>query len=127
MQDGKELEYCNLSVWFDRKTLYAMLQFLVNAGATVTWKETKEHFHLLVCTQDGRAEWRLQRVNGVYRWQQPDCSVRDTRVALILYRFIQKAKGHVVVKMLHESGLLIKHIRYGEAVRIVEIKGAEKK
>ncbi|MEJ8544641.1 hypothetical protein [Brevibacillus borstelensis] len=127
MQDGNELEYCNLSVWFDRETLHAMLQLLVNAGATVTWKEDKEQFLLLVCTQDGTSEWRLQRVNGVYKWQQPDCSVSDTRIALVLYRFIQRAKGHVIVKMFHGSGLLVKHIRYGEAVRIVEIKGAEKK
>lgn len=127
MKDRKELEYCNLAVWFDRQTLHAMLHALVGTGATVSWKETQHQFHFLVCTQESTSEWRLDRVNGFYKWQQPDCSIRDTRVALVLYRYIQKAKGHVIVKMIHDSGVLVKHIRYGEAVRIVEIKGAEKK
>ncbi|USG67508.1 hypothetical protein NDK47_09640 [Brevibacillus ruminantium] len=127
MTDGKELEYCNLAVWFDRKTLHAMMHALVDTGAIVTWKETQEQFSFLVCNQENRSEWRLDRVNGFYKWQQPDCSLQDTRMALVLYRFIQRAKGHVIVKMIHDSGVLVKHIRYGEAVKIVEIKGAEKK
>jgi protoporphyrinogen oxidase len=48
-------------------------------------------------------------------------------VALVLYHFIEKNYGHALVKITIDESVLMKHIRYGEAVRIVEIKGAEKK
>lgn len=127
MNLGNELEYFNLAVWFDRKTLHAMLQALVEAGVNVTWKESPGQFHLLVNTTDGQSEWNLQRLNGSYKLHLAGVPVQDTRVALVLYRFIEEAKGHAIVKITCDDSVLMKHIRYGEAVRIVEIKGAEKK
>lgn len=127
MNFGKNLEYFNLAVWFDRKTLHAMLQALVEAGVGVTWKESPEQFHLLVNTTDGKTEWNMQRLNGSYKLHVAVVPVPDTRVALVLYRFVEQAKGHAVVKIRCDDSILMKHIRYGEAVRIVEIKGAEKK
>lgn len=127
MNLGNELEYFKLAVWFDRKTLHAMLQALVEAGVGVTWKESPEQFHLLVNTTDGQTEWKMQRLNGSYKLHVAGFPVNDTRVALVLYRFVEQAKGHAVVKITFDDSVLMKHIRYGEAVRIVEIKGAEKK
>ncbi|HZG81251.1 MAG TPA: hypothetical protein VEZ13_10830, partial [Brevibacillus sp.] len=62
-----ELEYFNLVVWLNRKTLYAMLQALVEVGVGVSWRETPEKFHLTVNTTDGRTEWVMERLNGSYR------------------------------------------------------------
>lgn len=123
-----DLEYFNLAVWFNRKTLHAMLQALVEVGVNVTWKESPEKFHLLVKTTDGQTEWIMQKLNGSYRLHLAGVPVQDSRVAMILYRFVEQAKGHAVVKVsVDDESVLMKYIRYGEAVRIVEIKGAEKK
>ncbi|CAM3267399.1 MULTISPECIES: hypothetical protein [Brevibacillus] len=123
-----DLEYLNLAVWFNRKTLHAMLQALVEVGVNVTWKESPEKFHLLVKTTDGQTEWIMQKLNGSYRLHLAGVPVQDSRVAVILYRFVEQAKGHAVVKVsVDDESVLMKYIRYGEAVRIVEIKGAEKK
>jgi hypothetical protein len=127
MNLGIELEYFNLAIWFDRKTLHAMVQALVEAGVSVTWKESPEQFHLLVITTDGKSEWILQRLNGSYKLHLVGVPIPDTRVALVLYHFIEKNYGHALVKITIDESVLMKHIRYGEAVRIVEIKGAEKK
>lgn len=128
MQLDHDLEYFNLAVWFNRKTLHAMLQSLVEVGVNITWKESPEKFHLLVKTTDGQSEWIMQKLNGSYRLHLAGVPVQDTRVAMILYRFIEQAKGHAVVKVsVDEDSVLMKYIRYGEAVRIVEIKGAEKR
>ncbi|MGM0711310.1 hypothetical protein [Brevibacillus parabrevis] len=126
MNLGMELEYYNLAVWFDRKTLHAMVQALVEAGVSVTWKESPEQFHLLVNTTDGLSDWKMQRLNGSYKLQVAGVPVHDSRVALVLYRFVEQAKGHAIIKVMFEDCILVKHVQYGEVVRIVEIKGAEK-
>ncbi len=127
MNLGIELEYFNLAVWFDRKTLHAMVQALVEEGVSVTWKESPEQFHLLVNTTDGKSDWKMQRVNGSYKLQLTGIPLSDSRVAAVLYHFVEKAKGHAIIRIRLEDSFLMKYIRYGEAVRIVEIKGAEKK
>ncbi|MFD2371017.1 hypothetical protein ACFSO0_13935 [Brevibacillus sp. GCM10020057] len=127
MNLGSELEYDNLAVWFDRLTLHAMVHALVEAGVSVTWKESPEQFHLLVNTTDGRTDWCMQRLNGSYKLQLNGILLSDSRVAAVLYQFIEQAKGHAVIRIRKNDRILMKHIHYGEAVRIVEIKGAEKK
>lgn len=127
MNSNKELEYCNVAVWFNRNTLHAMMQALVEAGLNVAWKESQKQFHVMVFTQDGASKLILHRLNGAYKLDELDYSVRDLRLALVLYQFIEQAKGHAIVKIINEGNIVVKNIRYGEAVRIVEIKGAEKK
>jgi len=127
MNLGIELEYFNLAVWFNRKTLHAMLQALVEAGVSVKWKETPEQFHLLVNTTDGKSDWKMQRVNGSYKLHLAGIPVQDKRVAMVLESFVEKAKGHAIIRTIFVDRVQMKHIRYGEAIRIVEIKGAEKK
>ncbi|RNB54068.1 hypothetical protein EDM57_17930 [Brevibacillus gelatini] len=122
-----EYEYDNLAVWFDRKTLHAMVQALVEAGVSVTWKEFPEQFHLLVNTTDGLSDWKMQRLNGSYKLQVTGVPVHDLRVALVLYHFVERAKGHAIIKVRVDDCILMKHVQYGEVVRIVEIKGAEEK
>ncbi|GED70563.1 hypothetical protein BRE01_42650 [Brevibacillus reuszeri] len=127
MNLGTELEYFNLAVWFDRKTLHAMLQALVEAGVSVKWKESPEQFHLLVNTTDGKSAWKMQRVNGSYKLHLAGIPVYDKRVAQVLEKFVVHAKGHAIIRTIFDDRVQLKHIRYGEAIRIVEIKGAEKK
>ncbi|MFY0545233.1 hypothetical protein [Brevibacillus sp. H7] len=127
MNTNKELEYCNVAVWFDRSTLHAMMQALVEAGLNVAWKESQKQFRVTVYTQHGTSDLTLLRLNGAYKLDELDYCVRDMRLALVLYQFIEQAKGHAIVKMMNQDKIVVKNIRYGEAVRIVEIKGAEKK
>jgi hypothetical protein len=127
MNTFNELEYCNVAVWFDRATLHQMMQALVDSGLDVAWKESKKELRISVDTTDGRSALTLQKVNGAYKFDALAYLVRDIRLATVLYRFIEQAKGHAIVKLINENEILVKNIRYGEAVRIVEIKGAEKK
>lgn len=127
MKAHKELEYCNVAVWFDRPTLHQLMQTLVEAGLEVAWKESKKQLLLQVQTSDGLCSLSFQRVDGSYKFNECDYFVRDLRLAYALYRFIEQAKGHAIVKFVQEGQIVVQNIRYGEAVRIVEIKGAEKK
>jgi len=127
MKTHKELEYCNVAVWFDRPTVHQLMQALVEAGLDVAWKESKKLLKLQVLTSDGPSTLIFQKINGSFKFDECDYFVRDIRLAFTLYRFIEQAKGHAIVKFVNEGQIVVQNIRYGEAVRIVEIKGAEKK
>lgn len=127
MKTFNQLEYCNVAVWFDRATLHRMMQALVESGLDVAWKESRKQLRISVETTDGTSTLTLLKVNGAYKFDVLAYMVRDIRLAMVLYQFIEQAKGHAIVKLINESEILVKNIRYGEAVRIVEIKGAEKK
>jgi protoporphyrinogen oxidase len=127
MKTHNELEYCNVAVWFDRPTLHGLMQALVEAGLDVAWKESRKALQLQVQTIDGSRMLTFRRMNGAFKFDECDYFVRDIRLAVVLYRFIELAKGHAIVKIISEGQIVVKNIRYGEAVRIVEIKGAEKK
>jgi len=93
MNLGSDLEYDNLAVWFDRKTLHAMVRSLVEAGVSVTWKESPEQFHLLVNTTGGKSEWSMQRVNGAYKLQLAGIPMSDSRVAAVCTSSWSRQKG----------------------------------
>ncbi len=127
MTTYNELEYCNVAVWFDRPTLHKMMQAFVKAGFNVAWKESKAFLHLQVQTAEKSYTLVLKRVKDAFKLDESDYSLRDIRLAMILYKFIEQAKGHAIVKLINEKQIVVKNIRYGEAVKIVEIKGAERK
>ncbi|WP_019120770.1 hypothetical protein [Brevibacillus massiliensis] len=122
-----QLEYSNVAVWFDRPTLKRLLQVLVENGLDISWREEPKQLCVLVKTTSGSYCLTLHRQGEAFKLSGLDGIVLDMRLATVLYQFIEQAKGHAVVKIVGEHQILVKNIRYGEAVRIIEIKGAEKK
>ncbi|WP_176560204.1 hypothetical protein [Brevibacillus dissolubilis] len=127
MKTNNQLEYCSLTVWFTRTTLNEMMSSLVQIGLDISWRETPEEFRLRVQTAFGGYDLVFRKNRDSFQLTGLDTAVRDIRLAMVLYHFIEQTKGHAVVKIINENQILVKNIRYGEAVRIVEIKGAEKK
>ncbi len=127
MNTYNELEYCNVAVWFTRPALNELMHALVEAGMNIAWQESNKQFRLLVQTHAGPCVINLHKTGDSFKLDELDCTVRDIRLGMVLYRFIEQAKGHAIVKIFNDKQIVVKNIRYGEAVRIVEIKGAEKK
>ncbi|MED1663615.1 hypothetical protein [Brevibacillus laterosporus] len=122
-----ELEYSNIIVWFDRTTFLSLLDTLHQNGLTVRVKEATHSIRMDITADSGGHQLVLAKNGERYKLEEYHYAVRDIRLAMILYQFIEQAKGHAVVKIINEHQILVKNIRYGEAVRIVKIKGAEKK
>ncbi|ERM19250.1 hypothetical protein [Brevibacillus laterosporus] len=122
-----ELEYSNIIVWFDRTTLLSLLDTLHQNGLSVRVKEATHSIRMDITAASGGHQLVLVKSGERYKLEEYHYAVRDIRLAMILYQFIEQAKGHAVVKIINEHQILVKNIRYGEAVRIVKIKGAEKK
>lgn len=127
MTTYNQLEYSNVVAWFDHDSLQEMMSALVQEGLNISWKETQRQFELLVQSSHGSNWLTLAKINGLYRLNKLDDTVKDFRLGMVLYQFIEQTKGHAVVKMVSNQQIVVQNIRYGEAVRIIEIKGAEKK
>jgi len=127
MTTYNELEYSNVAVWFNRTSLNELMTSLVQSGLDISWKESNKEFQLKVQTAFGGYTLTFHKINDSFRLNDLDDAVKDIRLAMVLYQFIEQTKGHAVVKIINDHQILVKNIRYGEAVRIVEIKGAEKK
>ncbi|WP_232698334.1 hypothetical protein [Brevibacillus daliensis] len=122
-----ELEYSNVIVWFDRITLDELMNALVQSGLTVKWKESLKQMRIDISNDCCGHQLIMSKTGDKFKLEECHYSVRDFRLAMVLYQFIELAKGHAVVKITNEEQILVKNIRYGEAVRITKIKGAEKK
>lgn len=123
----KALEYCDVAVWFDRAQLNQLLQSLIEAGFNIAWKESNQKFQVQVITDYDKYVWEFHKHAAGFKLTESDYTVRNMHLAYVFDQFIEQTKGHAIVKLVNDQQIVVKKIRYGEAVRIVEIKGAEKK
>lgn len=127
MKTFKEMEYSNVTLQFEHIQIQRLIEVLVEAGLPVAWKETKRFFTLSVQTLWTTQRLTLDRHGRYYKLRNKHYNIKDQRFAKILQQFIQEVKGHAVLKVISNDQLVVQNIRYGEPVRIVEIKGPNKR
>lgn len=127
MKSYEVMEYSNITLHFEKSQIECLIDYLVEAGLPIAWKETKRYFTLSIQTIDTTKRLTFEKHGKTYKLRNKSYNFRDLRIAKIFQRFIQDVKGHAVVKLLSNDQLLVQNIRYGESVRIVEIKGPNKK
>jgi len=127
MNTYEEIEYSNVTLQLDQKSIHRLIEYLVEVGLPVAWKETQRFFTLSIQTT-----WTTQRLifdkqGKRYRLRNRNYNVKDQRFSEVLQKFICEVKGHAVKKKLHQGQLVVENIRYGEPIQIVEIVGPNKK
>jgi hypothetical protein len=127
MRTYEEIEYSNVSLQFEHQQIHRMVNELVEAGIAVAWRETRKFFSLTIQTIPAAQRLHFYKNGKNYRLRNRNYSIKDKRLSDILHKFIQEVKGHAVVKILSHDLLVVQNIRYGEPVRIIQIKGAQKK
>lgn len=127
MKTYEEMEYCNVALWFKHDQIQKLMELLVKSGMNVAWKETDRYFNLSVHTSWTTYRLTFKRVSDMYHLQDRHYHIRDAQFAHVLQYFIEQAKGHAVIKIVHKEQIVVKSIRYGEEVKVTEISGAEKK
>ncbi|MBO8171177.1 MAG: hypothetical protein H0Z33_04700 [Bacillaceae bacterium] len=127
MQTYEEMEYCNVALWFKRDQIQKLMELLVESGMNVAWKDSAYAFTLSVKTSWTTQRLTFQQVSDMYHLKDHHYQIKDVRFAHILQHFIEQARGHAVIKIVRNGQIVVQNIRYGEAVRIVEIKGSEKR
>ncbi len=127
MKTYEEMEYCNVALWFPRDQIKNLIEMLVQSGMNVAWKDTGRFFTLSVKTSWTTQRLTFKQASDMYHLKNRNYYIRDARFARVLQQFIEEVKGHAVIKIVHDGQILVQSIRYGEAVRVLEIKGSEKK
>lgn len=127
MKTYEEMEYSNVSMQLEYFHLHGLIEQVVEAGFSVAWKENRRFFTLSIQTG-----WTTQRLTfdkhgKWYKLRNQSYHVKDRKLSEILQKFIHEVKGHAVLKYFTNDQLVVQNIRYGEPIRIIEIKGPLKK
>jgi len=127
MKTYEEMEYSNVSLQFEYTQIQRLIEELVHAGLSVSWKETSKFYTLSVQTSWTTQRLSFNKYGKIYRLRKRNYNIKDQRFANILHKFIQEVKGHAVLKFFSNGQLVVQNIRYGEPFKITQIEGSNKK
>jgi hypothetical protein len=121
-----EVEYCNLDLRFDRRTIHNFIKSLIQKGYSLYWSENETHFIASIRTGRRLVKLKFQRVGDRFKLVG-NYSFRDEKLVELMERMIGATRGHAVVKRFRDRQIVIENIMFGEIIRMVEISGVEHK
>ena len=127
MNTYEEIEYSNVTLQLDQKSIHQLIECLVDVGLPVAWKETQRFFILSIQTTYSTQRLVFNKHGKRYKLRNRNYNIKDSRFSEVLQKFIYEVKGHAVMKKIYQGQLVVQNIRYGEPIRIIEIKGPNKK
>ncbi|RKD24066.1 hypothetical protein BEP19_06560 [Ammoniphilus oxalaticus] len=127
MNTYEEIEYTNVNLQLDHESIHRLIERLVDAGLPVAWKETQRKFKLSIQTTATTQQLMFEKQGKIYKLRNKSYNIKDQRFSEVLQKFIYEVKGHAVLKKVSAGQLVVHNIRYGEPIRITEIKGQNKK
>ncbi len=126
MNRSFEVEYCNLDLRFDRRTIHNFIKSLIQEGYSLYWSENEAHFIASIRTGRRLVKLKFQRVGERFKLVG-NYSFRDEKLVELMERMIGATRGHAVVKRFRDRQIVIENIMFGEIIRMVEISGVEHK
>ncbi|WP_199617754.1 hypothetical protein [Paenibacillus alkalitolerans] len=126
MNKSYEVEYCNLDLRFDRRTIHNFIKSLIQEGYSLYWSENDAYFIVSIRAARRLVKLKFQRVGERFK-MVGNYSFRDEKLVEIMERMIGATRGHAVVKRFRERQIVIENIMFGEIIRMVEISGVEHK
>lgn len=126
MTKSYEVEYCNLDLRFDRRTIHNFVKSLIQEGYSLYWSENERSFVASIRTGRRLVKLTFHR-NGDRFKLVGNYSFRDEKLSELMEWLIGTTRGHAVVKRFRDRHILIENIMFGEIIRMVEICGVEHK
>ncbi|WP_274361594.1 hypothetical protein [Paenibacillus thermotolerans] len=126
MNKSYEVEYCNLDLRFDRRTIHNFIKSLIQEGYSLYWSENESYFIVSIRSARRLVKLKFQRIGDRFK-MVGNYSFRDEKLVEIMERMIGATRGHAVVKRFRERQIVIENIMFGEIIRMVEISGVEHK
>src|SRR5690606_30653176 len=121
-----EVEYCNLELRFERRHIQELIKRLIQEGFSLYWNDSGQQLIISIRTGRKLLKLRFQRIVDKYKIVG-DYTLRDEKLAEVMERLINDARGHAVVKRFKDRQILIENIMFGKIIRMVEISGPEQK
>lgn len=126
MNKSYEVEYCNLELRFDRRHIQELITRLIQEGFSLYWNDSGQQLVISIRTGRKLLKLRFQRMVDKYKIVG-DYTLRDEKLAEVMERLINDARGHAIVKRFKDRQILIENIMFGKIIRMVEISGVEHK
>lgn len=126
MNKSYEVEYCNLELRFERRHIQELIKRLIQEGFSLYWNDSGQQLIISIRTGRKLLKLRFQRIVDKYKIVG-DYTLRDEKLAEVMERLINDARGHAVVKRFKDRQILIENIMFGKIIRMVEISGVEHK
>ena len=126
MNKSYEVEYTNLDLRFDRRTIHNFIKSLIQEGYSLYWSENETSF--IASIRSGRRLVKLTFQRSGDRFKLVgNYSFRDEKLAELMEWLIGATRGHAIVKRFRDRLITIENIMFGEIIRMVEISGVERK
>lgn len=126
MNKSYEVEYCNLDLRFDRRTIHNFIKSLIQEGYSLYWTENEQYFIASIRAGRRLVKLKFQRLGERFKLVG-NYSFRDEKLVELMEKMIGATRGHAVVKRFRERQIVIENIMFGEIIRMVEISGVEHK
>ncbi len=126
MNKSYEVEYCNLDLRFDRRTIHNFIKSLIQEGYSLYWTENEQHFIASIRAGRRLVKMNFHRVGDRFKLVG-NYVFRDEKLVQLMEKMIGATRGHAVVKRFRERQIVIENIMFGEIIRMVEISGVEHK
>ncbi|GIP32866.1 hypothetical protein [Paenibacillus sp. J2TS4] len=126
MNNGHEVEYCNLELRFDRRQIRHFIKALIQEGFSLYWNENDTQFIISVRTGRKLVKLKFERIGERFK-MIGSYSFKDEKLSELMEKMIGDTRGHAVVKRFKERQILIESIMFGEIIRMVEISGVDHK
>jgi len=124
MNKSYEVEYCNLELRFDRRTIQNLIRDLIHEGYSLYWSENESLFIISVRTGRKLVKLRFQRIQNRYKIVG-NYTIKDEKLSEFMERLIGDTRGHAVVKRFKDRQILIESILFGELILLVEVSGVD--
>lgn len=126
VNNGHEVEYCNLELRFDRRQIRHFIKALIQEGFSLYWNENDTQFIISVRTGRKLVKLKFERIGERFK-MIGSYSFKDEKLSELMEKMIGDTRGHAVVKRFKERQILIESIMFGEIIRMVEISGVDHK
>lgn len=112
---------------FTSEQMAEFLQDLSVRSIAFSLNEEGQYMTIEVAQGEKNYKFNFKKIGENYKLFSKNIQVADPDFAEIFQNMIAKTRGHAILKQIHPNTLVIHHIQFGEAVRITEICGDQRK
>jgi hypothetical protein len=121
------LEFCDVDLHFTKDEIRQFLHDLEIRSVPYEVIDEGITFRVAIHQIDQESSFSFKPIGEGYKLRCKQIQFSDQTMAEIFQDTLAKVKGHAIMKMIGPEAVVVHHIQFGEAIRIIEITGNQKK
>jgi hypothetical protein len=118
------IEYCNVDLRFDRRTIHTFIKSFIQEGYAMYWSESETQLVASVRVGVKMIKLKFYRIGDRFKLVG-NYTFTDEKLACLMEKMIGTTRGHAVVKRTRDKCVVIQNIMFGEVIRSVEMVGSK--